>query len=365
MATILDLPERVAALPADRRHRFERLFQVHRSQGELSPPPEMEGWIERHFGSVQAVRSQTIVKVTNRVTGEGALFNPLRGRRPTPSRREGAGAPVATYPPFRQPLRLTPADPFGRVHGRHCLTASNVAKADGFHGVLIFDEPDPLRFSREAVHDYVATALAWARQAHATDPQARYFFFLWNSHWKAGASVAHGHAQMLLGRGAHYARIEGLRRAALAYRQTHGYSYFDDLVAAHADLGLRFREGEVQGLAYLTPIKEKEVLLLAPALTEALVDALYEVLRRFVDRLGVRAFNVALIGPPLFPGAPEDWSGFPTLFRLVDRGDPASPTTDFGAMELYAQSVIASDPFAVARQMGGLDRAPGGSAVQA
>jgi hypothetical protein len=44
----------------------------------------------------------------------------------------------------------------------------------------------------------------------------------------------------------------------------------------------------------------------------------------------------------------EDWSGFPVVVRIVDRGDPDSKVSDVGAMELYAASVIASDPFAVA-----------------
>jgi hypothetical protein len=34
--------------------------------------------------------------------------------------------------------------------------------------------------------------------------------------------------------------------------------------------------------------------------------------------------------------------------RLVDRGDPGNRTCDIGSMELYAASVIASDPFVVA-----------------
>ena len=33
----------------------------------------------------------------------------------------------------------TPEDVFGRIRGRHCITASNVAKYDGFHAVVIFD----------------------------------------------------------------------------------------------------------------------------------------------------------------------------------------------------------------------------------
>jgi len=61
---------------------------------------------------------------------------------------------------------------------------------------------------------------------------------------------------------------------------------------------------------------------------------------------GVVSFNMALYVPPLSPDG-EDWRRFPPLARLVDRGDPANKTSDIGAMELYAASVIATDPFRV------------------
>ena len=34
--------------------------------------------------------------------------------------------------------------------------------------------------------------------------------------------------------------------------------------------------------------------------------------------------------------------------RMVDRGDPASATSDIGAMELFAQPVVAFDPWRLA-----------------
>ena len=51
--------------------------------------------------------------------------------------------------------------------------------------------------------------------------------------------------------------------------------------------------------------------------------------------------------PPLAPVA-EDWSGFPRVVRIVDRGEATNKTADVGAMELYASSVVSSDPFRVA-----------------
>jgi hypothetical protein len=64
--------------------------------------------------------------------------------------------------------------------------------------------------------------------------------------------------------------------------------------------------------------------------------------------MGVFAFNAAIFGPPI--GRPEEgWSGFPLVARVVDRGNPLSTTSDFAGLELFGSSVVASDPFEVAR----------------
>jgi hypothetical protein len=350
--TITDLPRLVEALPAESRARFNRIFHLSATTGHLSPPRLMHRWIEKYFGSLEAVTSQHIIKLTNVVTWEGALYNDLRARRPMEA-REHADVHHIIYNngsgPFSKPKDGTPEDTFGRIQGRYSITASNIAKYDGYHGIVIFEEHDPLRLDQEAVSDYLDTALAWAAKAHTTDPSARYFFFMWNCLWKSGASITHGHAQMTLTRDMHYAKIESLRRAALAYRQQYGATYFDDLYAVHRDLGLTFDADGVRSLAYLTPVKEKEVLLIAADIGASLKEQIYHVLCTFTQDLNVLTFNLALYMPPLDIPADEDWSGFPVLVRVVDRGDLGSRTNDFGGMELYAQSVIGTDPFFVAR----------------
>lgn len=351
--TIARLPELVAALSMEDRALFERLFRLSTAVGEVVPPESMSGWIEGYFGSVEAVRRQRIVKLTNQVTMEGTLYNELRARRPIDVQADRdleqiiAGSKGG---PFCRPLEGTPEDIFGRVQGGHSVTASNIAKYDGFHGLVIFEQHHPLRFDRAAIADYLATGRQWAEQAHRADPEAVYYFFMWNCLWKSGASILHGHAQTTVGRGQHYARVEALRRSTLHYRERDGRDYFADLVRVHQALGLVRSFGDVDALAYLTPIKENEVLLFGAAATDTsgdLVDALCTVLQAFVQRLGVRSFNVVLYLPPLAPVA-EDWSAFPgVLARIVDRGDPDNRTADVGAMELYASSVVSSDPFRV------------------
>jgi galactose-1-phosphate uridylyltransferase len=348
--SITDLSRLVAALPAADRARFERIFHLSVTAGQAVLPEEMHPWVITHFGSVDAVRQQCIVKVTNKIMLEGALFNALRARRPLQAPPvTGALEKMANREDcdFCHPLERTPADVFGRIQGESSLTAANVAKYDAWHAVLVFDEHHPLHFTAAQVVDYIDTAQEWARTAHRADPEACYPFFLWNCLWRSGASIVHGHAQMTLTRGMHYAKVESWRQAALCYRARHGTNYFADLIAVHRALGLVTDRGAAAILPSLTPFKEKETHIIAPRLDDDLKQALYDVLRTFVDRLGVQSFNLALYQPPL-ADTPEDWNGFPLIFHILDRGSLASSTSDVGAMEFFAQSVVATDPFRVA-----------------
>lgn len=351
---ITDLPDLVEALDPGERAVFERIFEVSATTGRLVPPAGMRPWIEKSFGSVDAVREQRIVRVTNRVTLEGTLFNGLRAVRPmdtgTDLELEQEIASTAGDP-FCNPEEGTPADTFGRVRGEHSVTASNVAKYDGYHGLVIFDDHNPLHLTPEKVDDYLTVGLEWHRRVLEEDPEARYFFPMWNCLWRAGGSIIHGHVQLAAARGAHYPKVERLRRDAAAYAARCGGDYFDDLYRVHAALGLDLPCPEgVRGFAGLAPVKEKEIWLLGRSLEDrSLRRAVGAVLRSCVDELGVRSFNAAFLLPPI-PGGRE-WSGFPAVVRIVDRGDPAGRTSDIGAMELYAASVVASDPFRVAEAL--------------
>ncbi|MGF1470190.1 MAG: hypothetical protein ACFB50_00430 [Rubrobacteraceae bacterium] len=349
---ITNLPALVEDLSPEDRSVVDRIFAVSATTGRLDPPESMHEWIEAAFGSVAAVREQEIVKVTNRVTLEGSIFNGLRASRPSDTGTDlDLEEEIAETEgdPFCNPEEGTPADLFGRVRGRHSTTASNIAKYDGFHGVIVFDDHNPLHFTHEKVDDYITVGLQWGRKALEDDPEARYFYLMWNCLWRAGGSIIHGHAQATATRHMHYPKVERLRRAAASYAAEHGPDYFDDLYRAHDALGLSFPCPEgVRGFASLTPIKDKELVLIGDSVEdEALRNAVAAALESYVEDLGVSTFNVAFYIPPL-GSVEEDWSGFPTVVYLVDRGDPASRTSDLGAMELYAASVVATDPFGIA-----------------
>ncbi|MCY4583209.1 MAG: hypothetical protein OXE50_10510 [Chloroflexi bacterium] len=346
--SILNLREQVQHLTPDAAARFRRIYDVTESEGRMRVPSTMAPWVERTFGSVAAVESQRIVRVSNLVTGEGSIFNELRARRPVRgSASSGDIAGELANDPWAHPEESTPEDLFGRLRNNAALTAANVAKYDAHHSLLVFEEADPLRFDRASVRGCLALADRWFAAANEADPDAVYPFFLWNCLWRAGGSIVHGHAQVQLARKRHYARIESLRAAAAAYRAEHGTDYFDDLTAVHAALGLGWTQGSARVLASLTPTKEKETLILAPSFDEDAADALYATLAVFRDALGVQSFNAVALLPPLRP-VNEDWSNFPCVLRVVDRGPISVKSSDIGSMELFAEPVIASDPFVVA-----------------
>lgn len=357
-AMISMLPERIAALSGATHALCDRLFFVQRVEGATVIPEAMAPWVARNFGGVERVRRQTIVRVVNRFTLEGALFNPLRALRP-------AGAAVAdadldawiaseleAVDLFARPLHDTTADLFGRIQGRFCVSASNIAKYDRWHGLVIFDEPHPLRFDRERLTDYLDVALRWIAAAHSQDAHAIYPMITWNCLPRSGATIAHGHMQMSLARDMHYSRIEAWRRAALHYGGAQ--RYFSDLATVHAELDLSL-PGVHEGWSFvhLTPLRNREAVVLSSAapddamLAERLAVLLYPILRALIDDQGMRSFNLGIALPPI--GAPvENWRGMPVIARIADRGPALSVRNDWGAMELYATGCITTDPFQIA-----------------
>jgi hypothetical protein len=354
--TIVTIDRTVNSLSEDTRRLFQRIFDMNIVEGSLKPPESMLPWIKEHFGSIDVVSDQKIVKITNKVTFEGAMFNSLRALRPRQYedrlKVEAKILDNALSDPLASPLKNTPEDPFGRIYGKHSVTASNIAKYEGLHSLIIFNDYNPLQFTREKIIDYIDTGWKWAQRAHRYDTSANYYFFLWNSLKKAGASMAHGHAQVVLGRGGHYAKVEALRQAALRYKADYHSDYFHDLYRIHYALGLAWEKDGVRVMAYLTPIKEKEIMLLSQKLDSSFGESVYKVLACFRDEMHVTAFNVGIATPPLAP-TQEDWADFPIVARMVDRGYPWDGSSDFGTMELYAASVISSDPFYVAEVLKG------------
>lgn len=345
MESIVDLPGAYAALSPESRRRFDSVFSFSLETSRLVVPEAMRPWAEKQFGSYEKLEEQVILRVTNKISLEGALFNQLRAERPmqvgAPVNKEELRA-VATKEPFADVMNNTPEDVFGRIRGRHEVTASNVAKADALHGVVIFDNWDPLGFTEEETVSHFETALAWIGGAYLHHPDAIYPAIGWNCLWKAAASLVHGHQQVLLAREP-YATMLANKRHAAAYKVKVGADYWDALFRIHQELGLGAEKEGVKVFVHLTPKKEKEVVVLCDEPNEALFRVVYRVLAALRDDLGVESFNLAMLLPPL--GRAGEW---PVVTRIVDRGALASRVGDLAFVELYlGDAVISSDPVRV------------------
>lgn len=344
----------MAALPASARERTERLFEIRIDVAHADPPPAMAAWVREHFGSIEAVREQRVVRVLDRITLDGTIFAPLRARRPIDGGGGGAdderlAAEIAATlgDPFCTVEDGTPAASWGRVRGRNATSGANIAAYDANHGVLVFDAHDPLAVDATDVAELLALGRRWADAARSADPPADRYLFIWNCLWRAGGSVIHGHAQVLLGHGRHHARLERWRRDAATYEATTGSSYLDDVLTVHGDLGLALDLGPATLMAPLVPVKERELWVVAKPgvddLDPGFGAAAGRVLAAYRNALGVRAFNVALWRSPL----DEPWPELRPLVRLVDRGAPFRRPSDVASMELFATPVVGADPFAV------------------
>lgn len=365
--SILNLAERAEALPVRERELFESLFRIDESYGRMRLPPGADKIINAFAAPGQSaditrilLEEQRIVRTRNTVTGEGALFNELRARRPgmKPEQLAESRQKLDAWIEdgrkngcdFCTPESRTPEDMFGRVYGRHCVTASNVAKYDAWSGIVFFNKHHPLDFTGTELSDYVCTGFRWFAEAYRVDPWATNPYFMWNCLSKAAASQQHGHAQVLLTHDRPYEKVNRLYAAAQQYARSRNRDYFSDLFEAHAAVGLGIRHGDARVIVNLTPVKEKETLIMAPAKAlddhagrRDLAGALATVARSFIDDLGVHSFNIAIAMPPL----DEQCRVQPYVARVVDRGSIFNPITDIGGMELYGEPVVASDPYRV------------------
>lgn len=350
--TITDIESLVASLSPGARDRLNHIYRITASETHMRAPDPMIPWLEKHFGPREQVENQRIVRIDNLVTGEGTLFNALRARRPVHAALADSASEEITRAlandVWADPLDATPEDTFGRLDNEHGVTAANVARYDTHHSLIVFAEPNPLAFTPDSIAGHLDLAARWFARVEQDDREACYAYLMWNCLWRAGGSVVHGHMQVAAARGRHFAKVERLRADAAAYAESRGASYFDDLAAVHHDLGLQVSVGDAKVLAHLTPIKEKEIVVLLPDLGRDQAGPLCQVLRTLVEDLGVRSFNMAVMMPPRAQ-TPESWEDFPVIVRIVDRGALDSRTSDWGGMELFAQSVVAADPFAVAR----------------
>lgn len=370
MDTILNLEKTVDYLRKNDTQSYDILKQIYTfnsGTGSLIIPDSFKTKVLEYFGHrnssgkiieslnevIARIEHQKIIEIYNIWTGEGALYNSLRADRP--GIREMDFQKEKNYLnnliiesqklcDFCNPEKYTPEDNFGRIRGKHSITATNIAKYDMWSSLIIFDTHNPLKFNLKEFSDYINTGFEWFKAVNVNNSNLRFPFFIWNCLPRAGASQIHGHCQILMSNEP-YAKVKILRNAYKEYKIKTGASYFRDLYKVHKSLGLSASHKNVQIFANVTPIKEKEVVIISSENPSKSIEAkktIFNILRCFIDIMGVYSFNLSISCPSI-----DNEKSIPYIIRIVDRGRLLNSTADIGGMELYGSSVVADDPYKV------------------
>lgn len=348
---IWHLPEIVDNLSGEERELFQRFFAftVHDARQECT-----------HLGSKPELNSQKIVRTFNRITYEQAKFNWMRASRP---QTRGDLSPILVTIEEKRGMddfcrfeEKTSKDPnFGRIYGKHCITAANLYPFSQHHAVQIFLEHDPLKLpTEEAFLDRLDVTEQWFWKTHQYDKNAIFPSYFQNQLAKGGASLwFHGHAQIELESDFHEGGMQKFIDIAKSYYDLYKQDYFADLFSVHRSVGLGISYGDCLIFPSLTPTKEKQVVLVAWELSEEVRKDIYRLYRCLIEDQGVVAFNFSIGYPPLVESRGANHR-IPYIVSMIDRGDPTSYTADVGGSEFsltMKTSIIATDPYQVQKSL--------------
>ncbi len=343
---MLDLPILKEGISSLSRKIFDRIYEEYYSIGTLTIPEGMTEWAIKQFGSIDVLEKQRLLRLRNKWTGHEVVFNSIRANRPQPKNEPVTEEQIlqeAQKPPFNDVYNLTPESFFGRVEGKHCVTASNVSMYDSWHGVLVFKQPNPLDISEEKLIDLFEVSNKWFGLVHEKDPEAKYPMFQWNCLWRAGASIAWGHTQVTLSKGTPLSAVRTRKEINDRYLKEFGVGYFDDLFILHKELGLGFDAGNMRVILPMDATKEREFMILSDTFGNDEARLLYQILAQYKTLYDVNSFNIAGYLHPIGKRA----YGLPVILRGIDRGALHAKNSEYGIMEVLAEvDVVTIDPFA-------------------
>lgn len=301
---------------------FERFYEIKLTEGYLK-----ENQLFKNLGK------QKIIIVKNKIFEEETIFNPQRKKRPKPLGKENWQG----KDPFCQPKQLTPEDLFGRIETKNFITASNLAKFAPWHSVLIFKKHSIGRITPEMIKELITIFKLWKKEVQKYDQNIKNFYFLWNFHFRSGASILHPHFQFLAYQKP-LIKPEKFIKKTKAYQAKFKSHLLKDLVLLHQKLGLAEKWKTLEIIIKLTPFKENEILVLIKKLSSPdFPNEFAKLLNRYKQI--ANSFNLFFI----------DYQ--PCFCFLVDRGSPQEKNSDIGAVEIYGASVVSSNPFLLAKKL--------------
>ena len=136
--------------------------------------------------------------------------------------------------------------------------------------------------------------------------------------------------------------MEHIRLAGMDFASAHGNSlnYFTTLQEVHNVLGLCVNVGKATAMAYLTPKKDFEIIVMSETVNDDFFRLVYHVIRTFMDDMKLMAYSMGMYLPPVDHWSSQQSSDIPAIARIISRGSVSSTRSDISAMELFGASQV-------------------------
>eukprot|EP00756_Hemistasia_phaeocysticola_P053615 Hpha_TRINITY_DN2947_c0_g1::TRINITY_DN2947_c0_g1_i1::g.19755::m.19755 len=316
-------------------------------------------------GTVNTLEQQRVCTVRNRSTRDNTVWNEVRaayGRSLSSGKKPGIG--VVTPPravseadcDFCHLSKRTAEDPAVPEEGRlelGCIrTCSNVAKFAPYHSCAVFNEHAPLEAVRHA-GDLFCLAGTWLthcrhRAEMRGEPLVR-LLLGWNCYKVSGASLEHGHAQLL--------GVDEVPQWAEDLQREGGQAVADMIAVAERTGTLLAPAADCVAFPSLTPMLDMETFVVAPApadgggpLGRSAGEGVAAVLGA-LRQMGTSTFNVVATAIPAKASGIAGPGGSVCIVRLGDRG-PYDSQGRMGFMEaMRIGGVGGTDPVLFASKL--------------
>jgi hypothetical protein len=303
------------------------------------------------------VEDQTLFILRERLAGHEVIYNPIRSRRAAPPKgpdpvdlieqeRMDNSCKWCEEDGWLQPNLW--ADDFGQAWSSDSrfVAQANRARLAPISGVVFGDHRahNHLTLSLNDFLGMFQVAESYIARAREARPDVKSFIIFMNGGPKAAASISHAHLQIVGRQGSRYF---GYAENILSRC---GSDYWKRVGEVHTDLGLTLVRDQCASWVNVVPVRDRDISIASPSIIQGAVLA--HSLLQVLIRQGTSNYSLAAFLTPEQDASSSDHCGWkwPTvLWRLVDRGDMRTKHSDVGAMELFGSSVVATDPFDVAR----------------
>jgi hypothetical protein len=292
---------------------FHRLFTKEIKEIVLNNLPE----------KYSEFKKQKLIFINDKILGKSAIFNLSRKKRPQPN----IETQIQEKDPFCNYQTETPPDEIGRLENKSSVTVSNLSKMADYHSLVIFKKHNFSDLNEQDFLSAINLAQEWFEKIQDLDNKIKTKIFIWNYHFRSGASVLHPHFQLLAYK-SFLLKVQELKEKLENYQKNFQSHYFEDYFNLMTKVNLAKENDDLKVWVSLTPKKERGLNFYGDLFKGA--KFLWEILQKLFQT-GTQSFNLFYLLDLNY--------GF-----FVDRGETSKLNSDFGALEIFGIKIISSDP---------------------